>query len=377
MTVLDDLEFSREQQARQQLAGLVGVNSVTPVQSRPEKPINVPMKAGVQLDRVNPALRAAATRMINDNPYGGYISSGFRSIEAQRRLYNSDNPYPVAAPGKSKHNFGEALDISGSPQARQWFAENAAKYGLHIPHKNDPVHYELINSGGGGSAGGGYTSPGANFFNSIIRAEGTASGGRDPYNTSLGFMKSPKPLTEMSMDEVMAWGEQVRAAQGMNSSAKGAFQIVNATQRKAMDALGIGGDEKFSPENQRRMAVWIAKTQGLGAWEGLKKYQHEMANARNAFGAVNDEDIKNAGWNGAVGRSDVGGGSGGSLGAIGTDPNRNNNDFSLSLRNAWDAGMNEVMQSTTSEEQRALQKQYEAMLSAAVQTPKFTQPFEG
>ncbi|NDB62254.1 hypothetical protein EB001_28030, partial [bacterium] len=126
-----------------------------------------------------------------------------------------------------------------------------------------------LKSGGAGSN---------RFFDSIIRAEGTGKHG-DPYNTSLGYMKSPKPLTEMTMAESLAWGDQVRKAQGMNSSAKGAFQIVNTTQLNAMKSLGIGMDEKFSPENQRRMAAWIVKQQGLGAWEGFKVHPDEKQNA--------------------------------------------------------------------------------------------------
>jgi hypothetical protein len=125
---------------------------------------------------------------------------------------------------------------------------------------------------------------GNDFFNSIIKAEGTAKHG-DPYETSLGYMKSPKPLTEMTMAESLTWGDQVRASQGLNSSAKGAFQIVNTTQRSAMNALGIGMNEKFSPENQRRMAAWIAQQQGLGAWEGLKIHRDQWYAAQQAMNA--------------------------------------------------------------------------------------------
>lgn len=103
----------------------------------------------------------------------------------------------------------------------------------------------------------------------IIRAEGTDKFG-DPFNTSLGYLKSPKPLTGMTMAESLSWGDEVRRRMGMNSSAKGAFQIVNSTQRAAMKALGLGMGDPFSVDNQKRMASWIARTQGLEAWEGFK-----------------------------------------------------------------------------------------------------------
>jgi hypothetical protein len=115
-----------------------------------------------------------------------------------------------------------------------------------------------------------FAQSGGDFYRSIMRAEGTDKFG-DPYNTSLGYMRSPKPLVEMTMAESLAWGDQVRRAQGLNSSAKGAFQITNTTQRDAMRALGLGANDLFSAENQNRMADWIFKTQGIGAWEGFKR----------------------------------------------------------------------------------------------------------
>lgn len=120
------------------------------------------------------------------------------------------------------------------------------------------------------------------LFASIIRAEGTAKHG-DPYQTSLGYMRPPKPLTEMTMAESLAWGDRVRAAQGLNSSAKGAFQIVNSTQRKAMAALHLTGSDMFSRENQRKLAWWIAQHQGLGAWEGFKRHPGELSSARRGL----------------------------------------------------------------------------------------------
>ena len=140
---------------------------------------------------------------------------------------------------------------------------------------------------GGEDAGTRYSDPN-DFYDAIIKAEGTGKHG-SAYETSLGYTKSPKPLTQMTMDEVMQWGAHIRKETAIgrktNSSAKGAFQIVNSTQRDAMRALGIRGNEMFSEENQRRMASWIARRQGLGAWEGLKINPGQMARARQALQA--------------------------------------------------------------------------------------------
>jgi len=139
-----------------------------------------------------------------------------------------------------------------------------------------------------GGGGGGMESN--DFYRSIIEAEGTAKHG-NPYETSLGYMKSPKPLTQMTMDESLAWGEQVKASQGMNSSAKGAFQIVNTTQREAMAALGMKGSDLFNEENQKKMASWIAHKQGLGAWEGFKSHPEQLRVAQQALQSGADKDF--------------------------------------------------------------------------------------
>lgn len=43
------------------------------------------------------------------------FTSGFRSLEEQRRLVAKPGRYPVAAVGRSFHNYGLALDYATSP----------------------------------------------------------------------------------------------------------------------------------------------------------------------------------------------------------------------------------------------------------------------
>lgn len=71
------------------------------------------------------------------------ISSGLRSTEQQARLWAealqkygspAEARKHVAPPGTSKHEKGEAADITfGSQAAREWAAANAAAYGLGFP----------------------------------------------------------------------------------------------------------------------------------------------------------------------------------------------------------------------------------------------------
>jgi TP901 family phage tail tape measure protein len=137
------------------------------------------------------------------------------------------------------------------------------------------------------SSGGSFSGPAKTMFDAIIRSEGTGKHG-NPYDTSLGYLKSPKPLSQMTMDEALSWGDHIRKGTSIglrtNSSAKGAFQIVNTTQRAAMKALGLKGSDAFDETNQQRMAQWIARKQGLGAWEGLKINPTQMGIARRAIG---------------------------------------------------------------------------------------------
>jgi len=70
------------------------------------------------------------------------ITSGFRTKEEQQRLYDqrASNRNPVAMPGTSKHEVGNAVDISASVPN-----EFLSQFGLHRPMgTKDPVHTELM-----------------------------------------------------------------------------------------------------------------------------------------------------------------------------------------------------------------------------------------
>jgi hypothetical protein len=152
--------------------------------------------------------------------------------------------------------------------------------------------------GGGGATGNistePYTGPqilSGSIYDAIIAAEGTALK-RNPYEESLGYRDSPKPLTQMTMRESLEWGEQIAADEMKKSnkprrevsSAKGAFQIVNQTQKEAMEKLGIGDNELFDEQNQKRMAAYIWSRYGWRAWEGFKKHPEILASAKDFIG---------------------------------------------------------------------------------------------
>ena len=98
--------------------------------------------AGPNISGLNPDLadRLAQASNAYQEKYGKPlpITSGVRTTEQQAALAAGGNKYPVAKPGTSKHEFGNAVDISAS------VPESFLKqFGLFRPHgAKDPVHYE-------------------------------------------------------------------------------------------------------------------------------------------------------------------------------------------------------------------------------------------
>ena len=96
------------------------------------------------------ALRQAATAAAGDG-VEFFVDSGWRSPEYQEQLlreavseYGSEAEAArwVAAPNKSAHVSGDAVDI-GPSDAAAWLSEHGAEYGLCQIYGNEPWHYEL------------------------------------------------------------------------------------------------------------------------------------------------------------------------------------------------------------------------------------------
>jgi hypothetical protein len=78
---------------------------------------------------------------------GGRLSvvSGYRSIAEQQELWNNSaqDGVWVAAPGKSNHNHGVAVDLGyETDDALDWAHANAARFGLVFPMDWEPWHIE-------------------------------------------------------------------------------------------------------------------------------------------------------------------------------------------------------------------------------------------
>jgi zinc D-Ala-D-Ala carboxypeptidase len=104
--------------------------------------------------KLDPDLLGALRRAATDAAHNGvelYVDSGWRSPQYQERLfqeavskYGSEEEAArwVAAPNKSAHVSGDAVDI-GHSDAAAWLSEHGAGYGLCQIYGNEPWHYEL------------------------------------------------------------------------------------------------------------------------------------------------------------------------------------------------------------------------------------------
>jgi hypothetical protein len=84
------------------------------------------------------------------------VTSGYRDINQQISLRSRNGcpdtwnapanqcRVPTARPGTSNHEKGLAIDVSGSPEAKQWLAQHAAEFGLGLPVEGEDWHVEML-----------------------------------------------------------------------------------------------------------------------------------------------------------------------------------------------------------------------------------------
>lgn len=76
------------------------------------------------------------------------VTSGFRSISEQKRLYADAQAgkriLPAAPPGESTHNYGFAVDIVTSKDRLQDLVRAAGCAGFVWAGASDPVHFDVF-----------------------------------------------------------------------------------------------------------------------------------------------------------------------------------------------------------------------------------------
>lgn len=137
--------------------------------------------------------------------------------------------------------------------------------------------------------------PGARVILKLIReAETGRKTAADQYNTVIGHKEGnlPKPLTEHSLDELVAaqrkWPKNWRVASG----AAGAYQIIRATLSGLIAELKLPGSLKFTPELQDRLGYHLLKRRGYERFDAttmsLKAFGNELAKEWASFPVLTD-----------------------------------------------------------------------------------------
>jgi hypothetical protein len=117
-----------------------------------------PRAGGGAAGGLNPQLSSAVQSAMNDytamTGKTATITSAVRSRAQQQALYDAyiaggKKGMPVAPPGSSRHEMGNAVDINRAAADEMDRMGILSKYGLSRPVANDPVHIELAGPRGG------------------------------------------------------------------------------------------------------------------------------------------------------------------------------------------------------------------------------------
>lgn len=148
------------------------------------------------------------------------------------------------------------FDALGGKQATSIHVARSA--GTTAPSANDDHA-----PGFWGSLGGAVNRGAGGLLDFIAQFE--APGG---YNQVYGGSKvePPRPITTMTVREVLAWQDRSVAA-GSPSSAAGRYQVIQGTLREQVRAGVVGMDEPFSPKVQDRIGTALLEKRGLSDYQ--------------------------------------------------------------------------------------------------------------
>lgn len=95
------------------------------------------------LSGLQPWLRPWAEYLLQQAGPGVRVTSVYRSRTEQERLWRQrhNNPYPVAPPGYSYHEYGRAFDIVGDPDLLRWLGNLWNSWG-GTWSEADKIHFQ-------------------------------------------------------------------------------------------------------------------------------------------------------------------------------------------------------------------------------------------
>ena len=224
------------------------------------------------------------------------ITSGFRSREDQQRLYDQrgTNPNPVAKPGTSLHESGNAVDISANvPEA---FLN---QFGIHRPMgAKDPVHAVAMPKQVDTLANLWESTPAATSKQEAKKEPGketTGSAVADMYNQ---FQKAKSKFGAgiASLADVTAGGVIPGVAGPVTYAGARAFgktpeqasaleqQVVGATEKPFGKALGVTNEPAYQQEAGRKIMDFVGQNIGKGAEWIAQKTGLPVGDVQNMIG---------------------------------------------------------------------------------------------
>lgn len=217
---------------------------------------------------------------------------------------------PRSQYGSNRHKTGDAADIAifdrdgnpvtmgTNPELMREIARNASRrgakgIGLGAEYMGGAhMHVDLVEPGPGQANAWG--SEGVAMRDELRALEGTGAEPREieasirdlirdteargSYDTFSDYtvVAPPKPLSQMTLDEVDAWQTENYNA-GAESTAAGGFQFMRDTLRSLRDRLGLTGSEPFDRDMQDMLAVELMKDAGLEDFKAGKISADEFA----------------------------------------------------------------------------------------------------
>lgn len=226
--------------------------------------------ASGQANAEGPAARyMAATQLYigaqgaGDDVKADEFASMMRSMERQNPALEGwvgEQIRGFAADGAMRPDGGVADRIVAAQAAFDFGArkdEIERRLGIEINDSMTSGEIESLGAdrgagGGAGQATSGVLTPGMDSLLRFISAEEAPKGYNQVFSGSK--LDLPKPLTSMTIGEVVEWQAANRAA-GAESGAAGRYQFMPDTLLETADRLGMGRDTVFSPETQDRLAA--------------------------------------------------------------------------------------------------------------------------
>lgn len=99
----------------------------------------------MNLNGLQPFLRPYAAYLLNwaGTQGGARVTSTYRSYSEQLTLWlnRSRNPFPVAPPGQSYHQYGRAFDVAASPELLARMGAVWRSWG-GTWSTSDPIHFQ-------------------------------------------------------------------------------------------------------------------------------------------------------------------------------------------------------------------------------------------